>query len=350
MRRNAMSVFNKDDRSATRREFVKTAAFGAAGLAVAPAASMGLAETPDPQRGKGQYGKWIKPLAFEEWQGTYRQVTRHTSEFADLHIEYGTPAVAGKFGPDAAEIHDYNQVMIFMGADPTNIGDLGAYVELCIGHEREKHMITTSTAVFIPKGLPHMPATATRVDRRFIFMTISQVTAPKASTAPPAEKEYAGDPIAGLGLFGSKYRNNLPIMLWERKGAWHYGRQNPDDAEGYITSIGGNKDLFDFHMMYEGINKAPYRFGDPYKPHVHNYDESLICMGADCNDLSKLPGEVVMCMGPEMEKHVITTPTLIHLPRNFPHCPTTVTKADKPFIFIVLRAFSSADAPKKKEA
>jgi len=55
-------------------------------------------------------------------------------------------------------------------------------------------------------------------------------------------------------------------------------------------------------------------------------------------------------MGPEMEKHIITSPTLIHLPRNFPHCPITVTRADRPFIFVVLSAFSSPETPKKKEA
>jgi len=343
-----MSALGKNRISTTRREFVKNVTFGAAGIAGISAGSVGSNAATVPQSAKRQYGKWIKPLLFEEWQEPFRQITRHTSEFANLHIEYGSPAVAGRLGLNAAEVHDFNQVIIFMGSDPTNIGDLGAHIELCIGPEREKHMITTSTAVFVPRGLPHMPATIVRMDRRFIVMTISQTSAPKSTPAPKADKEYDGGPIAGLGLMRSKYRNNIPIMLWERKGAWHYGQQNPDDAEGYITSISGSKDLFNFHMMYEGINKAPYRFGDPYKPHVHAYDESLICMGADCNDLSKLPGEVVMCMGPEMEKHVITSPTLIHLPKSFPHCPTTVTKADKPFFFIVLQAFGGVEAPKKE--
>jgi hypothetical protein len=342
-----MSASDKIIRT-TRREFAANVALGAAVLAGASTISAISSATAASQLGKGQYGKWIKPLFFEHWQEPFRQVTAHTSEFPNLHIEYGSPAMAGRLGLNEAEVHDYNQVMIFMGSDPRNIGDLGAQVELCIGPERERHMITTSTAIFIPKELPHMPATIVRMDRRFIVMTISQTSAPKSVPAPKADRVYDGEPIAGLSLMRSKYRENIPIMLWERKGAWHYGQQNPDDAEGYITSISGSKTLFAFHMMYEGINKAPYRFGDPYKPHVHSYDESLICMGADCDDLSKLPGEVVMCMGPEMEKHVITVPTLIHLPKGFPHCPTTVMKADKPFFFIVLQAFSGIEAPKKQ--
>jgi hypothetical protein len=103
------------------------------------------------------FDRWIQPFSFQDWQNPYRQATRCTSEFPDLHIEYGTPAVAGRIGPDNPEMHDFNQVMIFMGADPANIGDLGAEVQLCLGPEKEKHMITTSRAVLIPKGTAHMP-------------------------------------------------------------------------------------------------------------------------------------------------------------------------------------------------
>ncbi len=323
----------------TRRNFVKQITVGAIGVkSVASLASLEAAPTPVLQAGKGQYQKWLKPLKFEEWQGPFRQLTTHTSEFPNLHIEYGTPAVAGRIG--SPEVHDFDQVMIFMGSDPANIGDLGAQVEFCLGPEREKHMITTSTAVLIPKGMPHMPAITLRMDRRYILMTVSSAARITANPAPRPEKEYDGEPLAGLSLMRSKFRNNIPIMLWERKGAWHYGAQNPDDAEGYITSINGNSSTFNFHMMYESIIKGPYRFGDPYKPHVHNYDESLIFMGADCNDLSKLPGEAEMCMGTEMEGYRFSTPMLIHLPRGFHHCPLVITRVDKPFIFIVLQAFS----------
>ncbi len=326
----------------TRRSFVRQITLGAIGLKSAISSAHPEA-IPDPalQSGQGKYEKWLKPLTFENWQGPFRQVTRHTSEFPNLHIEYGTPAVAGRIG--TPEVHDFDQVMIFMGSDPRNIGDLGAQVELCLGSGREKHMITTSTAVFVPKGTPHMPATTLRMDRRFILMTISNASQIKAVPAPAPAKEYAGEPIAGLSLMRSKFRDNIPILLWERKGAWHYGAQNPDDAEGYITSINGNSGTFNFHMMYESINKGPYRFGDPYKPHVHPYDESLIFIGTDCNDLAKLPGEAEMCMGTEaeMERYRFSAPTLIHLPKGFQHCPLVITRVDQPFIFVVLQAFGS---------
>ncbi len=180
-------------------------------------------------------------------------------------------------------------------------------------------------------------------------MTISHAREVKATPATLSDKPYAGDPIAGFSLMRSKYRASFPTMLWERKSAWHYGKQNPDDAGGYITSI-NNKEM-GFSMMCESINKGPYRFGDPYKPHVHGYAEFLFCLGADCNDLGPSGGENVYNMGAEMEPHVFTASTVVMPQRNFPHCPQIITRVDKPFIFIVLHEMGQvAEAPKKKEA
>jgi hypothetical protein len=91
-------------------------------------------------------------------------------------------------------------------------------------------------------------------------------------------------------------------------------------------------------MSYESMNKAPYRFGPvPDKPHVHPYTEFLLFMGADPYDLSDLGAECEMYMGKEMEKHVITTPSVAIQPKGVAHCPLIVTKQEKPWIFGVLR-------------
>ena len=347
----AMSLINKDRESTTRRGFIKEVAVGAAGVAAA-AGSLGASEAasaPIAQARKGsKYGNLVKSIPYQYWQGPYRQLAAMNGNFLnnEIHVQFGTPAVAGIIGTDTPEVHDFDQVMIFMGSDPTNLGDLGAEIEFCIGPEKEPHMVTASQAVFIPKGLAHLPATILRMDRRFIVMTISHARELRATPAPAAAKEYTGEPVGFMSK--SQYRTNFPTMLWERKSAWHYGSRNRDDAGGYITSI-SNRDI-GFSMLCEGINKGPYRFGDPYKPHVHNYDEFLICMGADCNDLGPLGGEIVFDMGEEMEPHTFTTSTVVMPPAKLPHCPEVVTRVDKPFIFIVLHAFGQPQAPAKKEA
>ena len=43
-----------------------------------------------------------------------------------------------------------------------------------------------------------------------------------------------------------------------------------------------------------------------------------------------------MCVGPEMEKHVITQSTIIYLPPNFVHSPWTIKKVTRPFLLVTV--------------
>jgi hypothetical protein len=47
-------------------------------------------------------------------------------------------------------------------------------VELQMGAEREKHIMTKSTVVFIPANVIHCPYIIRRTDRPWIFMEINQ--------------------------------------------------------------------------------------------------------------------------------------------------------------------------------
>ncbi|MFC1920823.1 hypothetical protein ACFLYQ_03750 [Chloroflexota bacterium] len=70
--------------------------------------------------------------------------------------------------------------------------------------------------------------------------------------------------------------------------------------------------------------------------------EPLI-IGADCTDLSDLGAEVETYMGKEMEKHVITKPSVAIQPKGHAHCPLIVNKQDKPWIFAVLRPWGHGE-------
>lgn len=284
-----------------------------------------------------EYGSLVKPLTFSnDGYGWYRQRTEMTGEFLgfDVSIEYGSYLAAGRMtgGPLEAHVHDFNQVMLWIGTDTKDIGELGAEVELCLGAEGERHVFTGPAAVFVPKGLPHFPATITKMDKQILFMTVS-IAPESKSTTMTLEK------LGELATWReSNHRDKVMHLPFVRKGAWHYGPLNRDDAGGAISDIYGVG--FDFNMSYESINRAPYRFGPiPDKPHVHPYDEFLLFIGSDTNDLSVLGAEAEMCIGKEMERHIITTPTVVALPKGLPHCPLAVTKLDKPFIFAVVRPF-----------
>jgi len=122
---------------------------------------------------KSKYGHMIKDFSFKDYgPGDFRQGTKMAGDFFgyDVCLEYGTYYSAGKMSntPKQAVSHTYDKVMIWMGTDTYDMGYLGAEVELCLGEEKEKHMITTATAVAVPKGIPHLPADINRMDDRFV--------------------------------------------------------------------------------------------------------------------------------------------------------------------------------------
>ena len=210
-----------------------------------------------------KYGQYVKPLSFKgEGPGFYRQVTTLNSESLGVEavVELGTYIAAGRMDgePSGAHTHDFNQALLFLGTDTDDIGSLGAEVELCLGEEGEKHMITTSTAISVPKGFPHFPANISRMEKRFIFMTVSCASEYSVTPAPSGDDPLKNSPVF---RFMSKYRNNVINLAFTRKGAWSYGPTNPDDSGGHLARINGSDPDFKFLIMCESIKKAPYRFG-----------------------------------------------------------------------------------------
>lgn len=69
-------------------------------------------------------------------------------------------------------------------------------------------------------------------------------------------------------------------------------------------------------------------------PHIHKDPELLVALGTDPANPRDLGAEMEMCMGPEMESHIVTESTMIWIPANFIHAPFRILKVDRPFIFI----------------
>jgi hypothetical protein len=69
-------------------------------------------------------------------------------------------------------------------------------------------------------------------------------------------------------------------------------------------------------------------------PHIHNDAELLVALGTDPSNPRDLGADIEVCMGPEMESHIITQSTMIWIPANFIHCPFRVLKVRRPFLFI----------------
>jgi len=79
-------------------------------------------------------------------------------------------------------------------------------------------------------------------------------------------------------------------------------------------------------------------------PHVHKYDEFLIFLGAELPDLcSSFDAEIDLWMGEEMEKHTITSTTVIFIPKGVQHAPLNFRAIRKPVLFHALYLGPSLD-------
>ncbi len=70
--------------------------------------------------------------------------------------------------------HDYEEVFLFLGTNPKDTTDLGAEIEFWLGEgkERDKVVLTTSSAVYVPPNLVHFPLTYRNVKRPVMQVTI----------------------------------------------------------------------------------------------------------------------------------------------------------------------------------
>jgi hypothetical protein len=66
--------------------------------------------------------------------------------------------------------HDYDEIVMHFGSDPDNPEELGAEIDFGIGDETVK--ITKTSAIFVPKGVPHGPLVWKKVDKPHIQMAM----------------------------------------------------------------------------------------------------------------------------------------------------------------------------------
>ncbi len=73
-------------------------------------------------------------------------------------------------------------------------------------------------------------------------------------------------------------------------------------------------------------------------PHSHDFHELLCFIGGNPLDINDLGAEVSICLGEEMEEHIITSATVVSIPPGLKHCPLKVRKITKPFVFLEVSA------------
>jgi hypothetical protein len=70
--------------------------------------------------------------------------------------------------PLEAHVHDYPEVLIFLGSNPEDPYDLGGEIEFWL--EEEKYDLTMSCFIWVPRGMKHCPLVIKRIDRPIIHL------------------------------------------------------------------------------------------------------------------------------------------------------------------------------------
>jgi hypothetical protein len=104
---------------------------------------------------------------------------------------------------------------------------------------------------------------------------------------------------------------------------------------------------YDFKIGHQIVTR-PFKGDNP--PHIHNHQEFLAWYGTNPDDPLDFGGsEVVFFLGKELEKYVITSPTVISLPPGLVHCPMEITKIVRPIIQIEIMLAPPDDSEPTRE-
>jgi hypothetical protein len=98
-----------------------------------------------------------------------------------------------------------------------------------------------------------------------------------------------------------------------------YSRQHPEVGEK------------NFSVMWNCVTEAHTMVQDA---HAHDFDQFLHFYGSNSLNITDFDAEVEISLGEEGEKHIITEPTVLHIPRNTIHCPLVFKVVRKPVIFM----------------
>jgi hypothetical protein len=88
-----------------------------------------------------------------------------------------------------------------------------------------------------------------------------------------------------------------------------------------------------FHMSWKCITQ-PYV--DEAESHYHDFNQYLVFLGGDPENMLNLGGEVEMTLsedGKNLEKHIFSQCTTVFIRAGLYHCPLVFTKVERPFVF-----------------
>jgi hypothetical protein len=225
-----------------------------------------------------------------------------------------SPVSEKTYPADIPATADCDRVELYAGSDPAKIEKISGEMEVTLGKEKEKHNITKSSLVYIPKGLPIERRIAKNPEQPPWVMTFNLT--PKRDDAP--EKGWINNTA------GRKYEHLITDELltpafFQMNSAFLTGKSH------FWKLVPGPTAQFAFYyVMKTGMFMEP--------PHSHKNDEWLMFISADPKDMKNLGATMEVAMGDDWEKYSFNYSTFIRFPKGVPHGPFFVRNLQRPFI------------------
>jgi hypothetical protein len=329
----------------TRRDFVKGAVIGAAGLTIAGALDPWAAAA------EKKFSRYFHDFVYKKGTGGpgaadhfFRMEGKDLNN-TNTNFSFGYYSKTGAWNTaqPAGCTHPYNECLVFAGLNPKDPHYLGAEIEIALGPDYEKHVIDVPSIVCIPKDLPHGPIVTRKVEKPFAHYSIGlagnyQATKLPGNPAGTSSKNEYGHLIKLMSDTESLQPNvigtgNADWLTWPKS----------KDLEGFIVNFtwGFYSGLGDWHGKIPGFD-----------PHIHEGDEFLCYVGLDPERPDYLGAEVEFYMGEHKdESFMIDRPLVTVAPSGVWHAPAITKKVDQTYIFFLIRTDSGEfySPPKEKE-
>jgi uncharacterized RmlC-like cupin family protein len=232
------------------------------------------------------------------------------------NIEFGWVWGMLKLKPGAGpHAHDCDEVVLNIGGDSREPEDLGAELEFNVGGQALK--IATTSAIFIPRGVPHGPPNYLSFRKPHVHVAVMIGTGERGETAPappaspdidyekylvrkPAYEVIAGTPVRNRqGPSSMTLMNNdlVPGSNIYIEGGWVWGMPDP------------NPHIFE---------------------HVHDYEEIVFHFGADYRRPEDLGAEIDFFVGGEPLR--VDRTSIVYVPRGVSHGPLVWKKYTAPHL------------------
>jgi hypothetical protein len=264
-----------------------------------------------------------------------------------------------------SEAHPIPVYLMHLGNDPDDPMDLGAEAHLYLGkagEDLERHVITKTTAVFLPAGTWHCPWQVKKVSKPMTFIDLGHpIAVPSAATQEDFDRLMAE--MEKMKSSDFKYGNIAGPSVTVTEADLAKAKTSGFKYDKYLLSgvpreIEENDPSKGRMVAYTDCTIIPgawltriirFQPGDAPFPQTdfstHKHGSVLIHLGTDHDDPFDLGAEVELCMGEEKEEHVFDQSTVVYIPPNMAHGPWRIKNISKPFNFI--QVVMGAEVPVK---